>query len=108
MPSAKTRVVITGGSSGIGAASAIAFAEQGAHIVLGARDRAGLDDIAGRCRDAGGTADVEVVDVTDAVAVAAFAARRVRRWERSTCGSATPASARSADLSTCRSPITPA
>ena len=75
MPSEKTRVVITGASSGIGAATAIAFAEQGAHIVLGARDREGLDDVAGRCRDAGGKAEVEIVDVTDAAAVAAFAAK---------------------------------
>ena len=68
------RVVITGGSSGIGAATAIAFAEDGARLVLGARNEAGLEDIARRCRDAGGTAQVYVVDVTDAAAVAAFAA----------------------------------
>ena len=68
------RVVITGASSGIGAATAIAFARQGAHLVLGARGREGLEDIAGRCRQAGGQATVQVVDVTDAAAVAAFAA----------------------------------
>ncbi|MBB3222361.1 SDR family oxidoreductase [Pseudoduganella umbonata] len=68
------RVVITGASSGIGAATAIAFARQGAHLVLGARGREGLEDIAGRCRQAGGQAQVQLVDVTDAAAVAAFAA----------------------------------
>ncbi len=67
------RVVIMGGSSGIGAATAIAFARQGAHLVLGARGKEGLDDIARRCRQAGGHADVLVVDATDADAVAAFA-----------------------------------
>ncbi|MBD8626443.1 MAG: SDR family oxidoreductase [Massilia sp.] len=67
------RVVIMGGSSGIGAATAIAFARQGAHLVLGARGKDGLDDIARRCRQAGGHADVLVVDATDADAVAAFA-----------------------------------
>jgi short-subunit dehydrogenase len=67
------RVVVTGASSGIGAATAIAFAQEGAHLVLGARGRAGLDDIARRCREAGGIAEVRVVDVTDAEAVAAFA-----------------------------------
>jgi short-subunit dehydrogenase len=69
------RVVITGASSGIGAATAIAFAKQGARLVLAARGKAGLDDIAERCRAAGGEAQVQVVDVTDAGAVARLAAR---------------------------------
>jgi short-subunit dehydrogenase len=68
------RVVITGASSGIGAATALAFAREGAHLVLGARGREGLDDIARRCREAGGVAHVGTVDVTDAAAVANFAA----------------------------------
>jgi short-subunit dehydrogenase len=74
MNRAATRVVITGASSGIGAATAIAFARNGARLVLAARGRAGLDDIAHRCREAGGDAQVRVVDVTDAHAVAALAA----------------------------------
>ena len=68
------RIVITGASSGIGAATAIAFAAQGARLVLAARGEAGLKDIAKRCRDAGGIAKTQVLDVTDAAAVAAFAA----------------------------------
>ena len=68
------RVVITGASSGIGAATAVAFAAKGARLVLGARGAAGLEDVARRCREAGGEADVRVIDVTDAAAVAAFAA----------------------------------
>ena len=74
MSRAVTRVVITGASSGIGAATAIAFAETGARLVLGARGDAGLEDIAQRCRAVGGTATIQVLDVTDAGAVAAFAA----------------------------------
>ena len=68
------RIVITGASSGIGAATAIAFAAQGARLVIGARGQAGLDDIAARCRAAGGTAEARIVDATDAEAVARFAA----------------------------------
>jgi len=67
------RVVITGASSGIGAATAIAFARQGARLVLGARGREGLADIAQRCEAAGGEAQFGVVDVTDATAVKRFA-----------------------------------
>ena len=74
MNSNNTRVVITGASSGIGAATAIAFARDGAMLVLAARGKEGLDDVARQCRDAGGSAEVRVVDVTDPRAVAAFAA----------------------------------
>jgi short-subunit dehydrogenase len=68
------RVVITGASSGIGAATALAFAQGGAQLMLGARGEAGLEDVARRSREAGASAQVRVVDVTDAAAVAAFAA----------------------------------
>jgi len=68
------RVVITGASSGIGAATAIAFAKRGARLVLGSRGEAGLEDIAVRCRNVGGIATARTVDVTDAAAVAAFTA----------------------------------
>nr|WP_314540531.1 SDR family oxidoreductase [uncultured Massilia sp.] len=67
------RVVIMGASSGIGAATAIAFAREGARLVLGARGREGLEDIAQRCEEAGGSVHFGVVDVTDAAAVKRFA-----------------------------------
>jgi short-subunit dehydrogenase len=67
------RVIITGASSGIGAATAMAFAKKGARLVLAARGEAGLRDIAERCGTVGASAEVRVVDVTDAAAVAAFA-----------------------------------
>ncbi|HEX8405129.1 MAG TPA: SDR family oxidoreductase [Duganella sp.] len=82
MKQTNLRVVITGASSGIGAATAIEFARQGAHLVLGARGQEGLDDIADRCRAAGGRADVAIVDVTDASAVANFAAEARRALGR--------------------------
>ncbi|WP_375420539.1 SDR family oxidoreductase [uncultured Sphingomonas sp.] len=68
------RVVITGASSGIGAATAIAFARRGARLMLAARGQTGLDDIARLCREAGGEAQVRVVDVNDAASVAQLAA----------------------------------
>lgn len=68
------RVVITGASSGIGAATAVAFARDGGRLMLAARGLAGLEDIADRCRAAGGEAHIRVIDVTDAASVARLAA----------------------------------
>ena len=56
--------VVTGASRGIGAASAEAVAAAGAHVVLAARDRAALDRVARRIRDAGGTATPVPTDVS--------------------------------------------
>jgi short-subunit dehydrogenase len=75
MKTGNSRVVIMGASSGIGAATAIAFAKQGGQLVLGARGEEGLADTARRCREAGAKVDTAVVDVTDAAAVARFARR---------------------------------
>jgi short-subunit dehydrogenase len=55
-------VVITGASSGIGAALAELLASREHRVVLVARRKAALDDVAARC---GGRADVQVADVTD-------------------------------------------
>lgn len=61
--------VVTGASSGIGAATARALAEGGFHVVLGARR---VDLCAHIAAEIGGTA--VRLDVTDAESVAAFAA----------------------------------
>jgi NAD(P)-dependent dehydrogenase (short-subunit alcohol dehydrogenase family) len=61
--------VITGASRGIGAATAAAVAAAGAHVVLAARDRQALDVVAGRIKDAGGTAIPAATDVSDEAAV---------------------------------------
>ncbi|KMO32407.1 short-chain dehydrogenase [Methylobacterium variabile] len=66
-------VVLTGASSGIGRAAALAFARRGARLVLAARRRDALEDVAEACRRLGGEAVVVPTDVTDPEAVQALA-----------------------------------
>jgi len=68
-------VVITGASAGIGRASAVAFGRRGAKVALLARGEVGLLAAADEVTLAGGTALVVPVDVADADAVEAAAAR---------------------------------
>ncbi len=69
--------VVTGASSGIGAASAERLAAAGYHVVLAARRADRLHDVATRIEATGGSARVSVLDVTDRPAVDAFAAELV-------------------------------
>ena len=61
--------VVTGASRGIGAATAVAMAAAGARVILAARDRPALDDVAGRIKDAGGQATPVPTDVSSEAAV---------------------------------------
>lgn len=65
-------VLITGASFGIGEACARLFAAAGAKVVLVARSRDQLEATAAAIRMAGGAADVQPTDLTDAAAVAAL------------------------------------
>ena len=65
--------VVTGASSGIGAATAAQLADAGYHVVLAARRADRLEQAAARAREGGGSAQTELLDVTDTAAVTAFA-----------------------------------
>jgi thioester reductase-like protein/short-subunit dehydrogenase involved in D-alanine esterification of teichoic acids len=62
-------VIITGASSGIGRASAIAVAERGATVFALARNAAALDDLVADIRSNGGQAYAFTCDVTDSASV---------------------------------------
>ncbi len=81
----KTRdsvVVITGASSGIGRATAQAFAEKGASVVLAARRERPLEEVAAECRNLGGRALVVPTDVTDKRAVEDLARKAIENFGR--------------------------
>ena len=56
---------VTGGGSGIGAATAERFAQEGATVVVCGRRREPLDEVVGRIHAAGGKAEAVVADVSD-------------------------------------------
>src|SRR5258708_12156341 len=70
--------VVTGASSGIGAATAERLAREGYHVVLAARRLGKLEAVAARMAAAGGSAQVSQLDVTDRTQVEALACARTR------------------------------
>jgi NAD(P)-dependent dehydrogenase (short-subunit alcohol dehydrogenase family) len=61
--------VVTGGGSGIGRATALAFAKVGAHVVVADIDQATAEKVAGDIAASGGNARPYQLDVTDEAAV---------------------------------------
>ena len=70
-----TLVSVTGAGSGIGRSTAFAFAREGAEVVVSDIDEAAVKDTAAQIASWGGVAYPYVLDVSDADAVEAFAAR---------------------------------
>ena len=75
-------VVIAGASSGIGRASALAFAEAGAKVVCAARGVQALDTVVAEIRERGGDAVAVPADVADPAAVRALAEAAEQRYGR--------------------------
>lgn len=78
----KQVVVVTGASSGVGRAVALAFGQRGCHVGLISRNEEALNAAADEIVTAGGEALVCPTDVSDAEAVERAAERVESRWGR--------------------------
>jgi len=74
--------VVTGASSGLGAATAVALARSGAEVIVGGRDRGRAEQVVEEIRAGGGVAEAELADLADAAAANALADRVLARRER--------------------------
>jgi NAD(P)-dependent dehydrogenase (short-subunit alcohol dehydrogenase family) len=74
--------LITGASRGIGAATAEALAGAGAHVILVARTGTALEEVEERIHDAGGSATIAPLDLTDGESIGKLAGAVAERWEK--------------------------
>ena len=73
--------LVTGASRGIGAATAIALAAAGAHVILVARAAKALEEVEERIHEAGGNATIAPLDLTDGESIGKLAAAVAERWD---------------------------
>ena len=74
--------LVTGASRGIGAATALALAQAGAHVVAVARTVGGLEELDDKIKAAGGSATLVPLDVKDSDGIARLALALNERYQR--------------------------
>ncbi len=74
--------LVTGASRGLGAATAVALAEKGAHVVLLARTVGGLEETDDKVRAAGGQATLMPVDLSEPEKLASLGPTLFQRFGR--------------------------
>lgn len=79
---AKPLALVTGASRGIGAATALALAKSGYHVIVTARTEGGLEDVETAIHDAEGSATIAPFDITDGDAIDRLAQAVASRWGR--------------------------
>jgi NAD(P)-dependent dehydrogenase (short-subunit alcohol dehydrogenase family) len=81
-PFANRIALVTGASRGIGYATALALAREGAHVVAMARTVGGLEELDDAIRAAGGSATLVPVDLKDSEGIARLGAALNERYGR--------------------------
>jgi NAD(P)-dependent dehydrogenase (short-subunit alcohol dehydrogenase family) len=74
--------LVTGASRGIGAATAKALAEAGAHVILTARKAKDLEAVEEAIHAAGGTATNAPMDLSESDSIARLAVAVTERWDK--------------------------
>jgi len=72
--------LVTGSSRGIGAATAMALARAGAHVILTGRDTRALEGVEEEIFKSGGSATIAPVDLTEPDGIARLATAVSQRW----------------------------
>jgi NAD(P)-dependent dehydrogenase (short-subunit alcohol dehydrogenase family) len=74
--------LVTGASRGIGRATALALAKEGAHVVAVARTVGGLEELDDEIKKTGGAATLVPLDLKDGAAFPRFAGALAERWKK--------------------------
>lgn len=74
--------LVTGASRGIGRATALALAKEGAHVVAVARTVGGLEELDDEIKKAGGAATLVPLDLKDGPAFPRLAGAVAERWKK--------------------------
>jgi NAD(P)-dependent dehydrogenase (short-subunit alcohol dehydrogenase family) len=80
-PLADQIALVTGASRGIGAATALALAAAGAHVVITARNAKGLEAVEEAIFAAGGSATIAPLDLVETDSIARLASAVGERWQ---------------------------
>src|SRR3954454_23540643 len=81
-PFAGKLALVTGASRGIGAATAAALAAAGAHVILVARTSSALEEVEERIHQAGGSATIAPLDLTNGENIGKLAGAVAERWDK--------------------------
>jgi NAD(P)-dependent dehydrogenase (short-subunit alcohol dehydrogenase family) len=80
-PLAGKLALVTGASRGIGAATAEALAQKGAHVILVARTASALEEVEDRIHETGGSATIAPLDLIDGTSIPKLAEAVRGRWD---------------------------
>ncbi len=81
-PLAGQIALVTGASKGIGAATALALGQAGAHVILTARNAGKLEQVEDAIHAAGGSATIAPLDLAQPDAIARLAHAAAERWDK--------------------------